>query len=82
MVTIMRTVVFESNDKPLSVQDLPMPEPGPGQLLLKVKACGICGSDLHAYQVPVIPPGMVMGHEFTGEVVALGNGTEGEWSIG
>lgn len=78
----MQAVVFESNEKPLVLQDLPRPEPGPNELLLKVKACGICGSDIHAYQAKLIEEGIVFGHELAGEIVAVGEGAEGEWNVG
>ena len=55
------------------------PQPGPGELLLQVSACGLCGSDLKARDVMV--PGVIMGHEFGGEVVGVGPGTVG-WSEG
>ena len=57
------------------------PAPGAGELLLRVGACGICGSDLKA--VANMPAGLVMGHEFAGEVVAIGSGVDGrsaDWS--
>jgi (R,R)-butanediol dehydrogenase/meso-butanediol dehydrogenase/diacetyl reductase len=57
------------------VVDLPDPTPEPGQLVIRVKACGVCGSDIKAQ--PFAPPGMVMGHEFGGEVVAVGSHTDG-----
>lgn len=53
------------------------PEPGPGEALIRVAACGLCGTDLHIYhgrfpaEFPVIP-----GHEFSGEVLAVGRGVE------
>jgi (R,R)-butanediol dehydrogenase/meso-butanediol dehydrogenase/diacetyl reductase len=78
----MKAVTFQGNDKPLSVEELPVPEPGPGQLLLKVKACGICGSDLHAYQAVLAPQGNAFGHEFSGEVAAVGEGVGHEWQVG
>ena len=78
----MKAVAYQGNDKPLSLLDLPIPEPAPGQLLLKVGACGICGSDLHAYQVSMSPEGNVFGHEFAGEVIAIGEGVEGDWQVG
>lgn len=62
------------------VREVPDPSPGPGQLLLRVAACGICGSDLKA--APRLPDGTVMGHEFAGELVALGPDVAGEWRIG
>jgi (R,R)-butanediol dehydrogenase/meso-butanediol dehydrogenase/diacetyl reductase len=77
----MKAVAFEGAEKALAVHDIPMPEPGPGQLMLKVKACGICGSDLHAYQVALPPEGNVFGHEFSGEVAAVGEGVT-DWQVG
>jgi len=50
------------------VADVADPTPGTGELVLKVHACGICGSDLKAYGA--MPPGTVLGHEFSGEIVA------------
>ena len=70
----------------LRVEDLPEPSPGPGQIKLKVKRVGICGTDLHEYLkgpifIPTTPhplTGMkapiALGHEFCGEVVAVGKG--------
>ncbi len=55
------------------------PEPGRGELVLRVRACGICGSDLKAYRN--FPAGAVLGHEFCGEVVAVGAGVDG-WRPG
>ncbi|GAB99916.1 putative zinc-containing alcohol dehydrogenase [Gordonia namibiensis NBRC 108229] len=52
------------------VVELPDPTPGPGELVLRVAANGICGSDLST--APFLPAGTVMGHEFAGEVVAIG----------
>ncbi len=78
----MRAVVYESNEIPLKTAEIPSPRPGPGQLLLDVAACGICGSDLHAYQVGLYPQGMVPGHEFSGTVAAVGEGVDGDWGVG
>ena len=78
----MRAVAFEGTDKKLGLVDIPIPEAGPGQLLLKVAACGICGSDLHAYQAAFSPPGTVFGHEFAGEIAAVGEQVEGDWQVG
>ncbi len=58
----------------LDVADVPMPRPGPDDVLVKVEACGICGSDVHGYDGSSgrrIPP-LVMGHEASGVVAALG----------
>ena len=61
----------------------PDPVPGPGEVLVKVRACGICGSDIHGMdgrsgrrQMPI-----VMGHEAAGEIVALGEGVT-DWQVG
>lgn len=59
------------------VVDLPEPSPKPDQLLIRVAACGVCGSDIKAQ--PFTPPGMVMGHEFGGEVIAVGSETDDYW---
>jgi L-iditol 2-dehydrogenase len=58
----------------LEIADLPNPVPGPGEILVKVTACGICGSDVHGYDGSSgrrIPP-IVMGHEAAGRVAAVG----------
>lgn len=63
----------------LEVVDLPMPRPGPGEVLIRVAACGICGSDVHGYDGTSgrrIPP-LVMGHEAAGTLAALGAGVSG-----
>jgi alcohol dehydrogenase, propanol-preferring len=58
--------------------DDPIPEPGPGELLLKVLACGVCRTDLHVTEGDLPPhrPGVTPGHEIVAEVVALGEGLE------
>jgi (R,R)-butanediol dehydrogenase/meso-butanediol dehydrogenase/diacetyl reductase len=58
----------------LDVAHVPDPEPGPDRLVLRVRACGICGTDLHLLHHHVLPAGSVMGHEFSGEVMAAGAG--------
>lgn len=65
-----------SEYKQLDVLDLPQPVPAPGELLIQVAACGICGSDVHGYDGSSgrrIPP-IVMGHEAAGIVAATGPG--------
>lgn len=69
----MKSIVIENPNK-IALLDRDVPEPGPGELLIKVMASGICGTDLHIYRgeylgkYPVIP-----GHEFSGVVMAVGN---------
>src|SRR5882672_5593170 len=61
---------------PLTARDTPVPEPGLGELLLRVLACGVCRTDLHVTEgdLPVHRPGVTPGHEVVGEVVATGDG--------
>src|SRR5437868_1444342 len=62
----------------LEIADLPDPQPGPGEVLIRVAACGICGSDVHGYDGSSgrrIPP-IVMGHEAAGTIAALGDGVK------
>src|SRR6266404_609098 len=63
----------------LEIADLPNPVPGPGEILVRVAACGICGSDVHGYDGSSgrrIPP-IVMGHEAAGTIAALGSNVKG-----
>lgn len=58
----------------LEITDLPTPQPQPDEVLVRVAACGICGSDVHGYDGSTgrrIPP-LVMGHEASGEIAAIG----------
>jgi (R,R)-butanediol dehydrogenase/meso-butanediol dehydrogenase/diacetyl reductase len=75
----MKAAVFEAPGSPLVVKEVPTPQPGPGELLIRVEACGICGSDVHAVQQSAIPPGTIMGHEYAGTVAAVGQGVTGWW---
>ncbi len=56
----------------LVVDHEPLPEPGPGQVLVRVRYTGICGTDVHGFQSPSFLPPAVFGHEWTGTVVAAG----------
>jgi 2-desacetyl-2-hydroxyethyl bacteriochlorophyllide A dehydrogenase len=69
----MRAAVV-NDDHRFDIVDMADPAPNAGELLLRVGACGICGSDLKA--VANMPVGLVMGHEFAGEVVAIGAGVD------
>jgi L-iditol 2-dehydrogenase len=57
----------------IEVRDVPEPQPGPGEMLIEVKACGICGTDLHVFRdrFPYWPP-VILGHEFSGQIVEAG----------
>ncbi|MCK9504414.1 MAG: zinc-dependent alcohol dehydrogenase family protein [Porticoccaceae bacterium] len=76
MVIPMRAMLFEQQGSPLVLRDIPIPEAKAGQILLRVKACGICRTDLHVVdgdlkepRLPVIP-----GHQVVGVVEKLGEG--------
>jgi propanol-preferring alcohol dehydrogenase len=66
----MRAMVFESVGQPLRETDVPVPSPGPGQLLLEVRACGICRTDLHLLdgEVEIAHPPRVLGHQIVATV--------------
>jgi len=73
----MKAAVVTEFGKPLEIQDLPVPEPGPGQVLVRMEASGLCHTDIHAAHGdwPVKPqPPFIPGHEGIGPVVALGAG--------
>jgi len=81
----MRAAVFREMSKPLVIETMTDPEPGPHDIVLKVRNCGICGSDLHMTEpTSIMPPpsGTVMGHEFAGEVVAVGRAVTHLWKSG
>lgn len=62
----------------IEVEDAPDPVAGPADVVLAVRACGICGSDLHTYlEGALVQPGQVLGHEFAGEVVEVGSAVRG-----
>ncbi|MGQ9494113.1 MAG: zinc-dependent alcohol dehydrogenase [Anaerolineae bacterium] len=76
----MRAAIFREAGH-IEVTEVPTPEPGPGEVLVRVHYCGICGTDLEAYQTGMYEPGLVIGHEFAGEITAVGEGVHG-WAIG
>jgi len=63
------------------VEDLPAPVPGPGEVLVRIEHCGVCGTDLHFVVEGWSTPGRVHGHEWSGRVVELGPGVT-QWSVG
>ena len=70
----MRVAMYYNN-KNVRLEELPKPKIGPGELLVKVIACGICGSDvLEWYRIKRAP--RVLGHEATGEIVEVGEGVD------
>lgn len=80
MTQTMKAAVLHELRTPLKIERVPVPEPGHGDLLIKVTACGVCHSDLHAIDgdwtpPPVIP--LIPGHEVAGKVAKLGPGVTG-----
>ena len=71
-------MVLDAPRTPLRSVDVPKPEPSPGQVLLKVQACGVCRTDLHVTTGELSPhrPSVVPGHEVVGHVVGLGEGVD------
>jgi len=66
--------------EPLKIESVPVPEPGPGQILLEVAACGLCGTDIHLAvdgDIPVAHAPITLGHEAAGTVARLGDGVAG-----
>ncbi len=75
----MKAAVVRSFGKPLAIEDVPIPTPGPGEVLVKVRACGVCHTDLHAASGdwPVKPtPPFIPGHEAAGIAAMLGPGVD------
>jgi len=70
----VRAAVYYSNDD-IRIQEVPIPRPGPGELLVRVVASGICGSDVMEWYRKHKAP-LVLGHEIAGEVVEVGEGVE------
>jgi propanol-preferring alcohol dehydrogenase len=86
MAEMMKAAVVREFGKPLTIEQVPIPQPRTGQVLVKVHACGVCGTDLHAARgdwpvKPKLP--FIPGHEGVGSVAAVGPGVthlrEGDW---
>jgi propanol-preferring alcohol dehydrogenase len=75
----MRAMVVDRPGQPLRLAELPRGAPGPGQLLVRVAACGVCRTDLHVADgdLPLRRAPIVPGHEIVGRVEAIGTGVEG-----
>ncbi len=85
----MKAAVFHEVGSPLVVEDVADPVPGPSDLVIAVRACGICGTDLHwtehhntdgAWRD--LRAGGILGHEFAGEVVEVGPAAKGQFKVG
>jgi len=77
---VKAVVYYERADKAVEIRDVPVPSYGPEECLVKVKYCGICGSEIHMYhgQLNVLArPPVILGHEWSGEVVEIGERVKG-----
>lgn len=74
----MRAMIFDGPGLPLRLAHVPVPEPGAGEVLLKVHACGICRTDLHIVDGELAEPALplIPGHQIVGSVVRLGAGVD------
>jgi len=73
---MMRAAVLEEIGK-LRLKQVPVPEPGPGEVLVRIEANTICGTDLRIIsgaKTAGVRPGVILGHEFAGRVAAVGRG--------
>jgi len=75
----MPAAVYVGDGK-IAVEDVPRPEPGPGEVLVEIAECGICGSDLHMVLERYAKPGAILGHEWSGIVASAPSGSG--WSSG
>ena len=78
----MQAIVKEKRAPGLTVQSVPKPSPGPGEVLIAVRHAGVCGTDLHiadwdSWAQGRIKPPIIVGHEFAGEIQGLGAGVTG-----
>ena len=75
----MRAMVLEQQRSPLQPRELPKPSAGPGELLLRVTACGICRTDLHVVDGDLTEPSLplIPGHQIVGDIEAIGGGVTG-----
>jgi len=82
LASLMKALLLTAPSQ-LALVDFPTPEPGPEEVLLRVRACGICGSDIHGWDGSTgrRRPALIMGHEAAGEIAALGSRVEG-WRVG
>jgi (R,R)-butanediol dehydrogenase/meso-butanediol dehydrogenase/diacetyl reductase len=76
----MKAAVFRGAGR-IEVIEVPEPVPERGEVLIRVHYCGICGSDMEAFHTGMYEPGLIIGHEFAGEVASVGEGVA-HWEPG
>jgi len=74
----MRAMLLDAPRRPLRAADTPIPEPGPGQVLLAVNACGVCRTDVHVFdgELPNPKLPLILGHQIVGTVAQVGAGVD------
>jgi threonine dehydrogenase-like Zn-dependent dehydrogenase len=79
----MKAAIYPGQGKPIQIEDLPQPVAGPGELVIKVHRCGVCGTDLSFTKGGMFDFGtnVQFGHEYAGEIVEVGAGASG-WKVG
>jgi alcohol dehydrogenase, propanol-preferring len=77
-IPLVKAMVLHTQRQPLQAKELPIPKPGPGQVLVRVRACAVCRTDLHVVDGELAQPKLplVPGHEIVGVVTAKGEGVE------
>lgn len=78
----MRAAMFHGIGKPLAIETVADPTPGPDDVVIEVAHAGICGSDLHITQFGLIAEGTILGHEFAGTIAAKGAHVGANWKNG
>lgn len=76
----MRAAVYQGGQR-FEVEEIETPDPGPDQVLVRVKQSAICGTDVHAFMYELAPPGAVLGHEIAGVIAGVGPGVD-RWTVG
>jgi (R,R)-butanediol dehydrogenase/meso-butanediol dehydrogenase/diacetyl reductase len=80
----MKAAVFKEVGRPLVVETVADPVPASSELVMKVRYCGVCGTDLHATREGLTTAccGQILGHEYVGEIVEVGKDASGHWQVG
>ncbi len=80
----MRAAIFDSSSGQLTIESIPIPEPGPEEVLVREKACGICLSDVHIIEgtLPTPLPRVIPGHESAGVIEQVGEQVPKAWRPG
>ncbi len=76
----MKAATYQGSHR-FKVKDVPTPEPGPGEIVIKTRFCSICGTDVHGVFYDVASRGSVLGHEYSGTVSEVGSGVA-RWKVG